>query len=269
MDRIEFGMPTLIELEALEDCAALARELGLKFVEINMNMPQYQAGRLRADALARAGADGLYFTFHLDENFNPSDFNPRVARAYLDTPRETVALARLVRAPVVNLHMAQGIAFSLPDRMAYLFEIYRGQYLDGLAAFREICQNAAGAGGVSVCVENTDGFRPFMREGLERLLSSDLFGLTLDIGHSHAAGGVDEEFIAAHREKLTHMHIHDARGEKCHLALGSGEIDLPGRLRLAADRGCRCVIEAKTVAALRSSVDWLRRGRYLCSPTEA
>ena len=39
---ISFGMPTLIELNTLEESAALCRELGLKFIELNMSFPQNQ-----------------------------------------------------------------------------------------------------------------------------------------------------------------------------------------------------------------------------------
>ena len=35
-------MPTLIELPEIDDCAGLCRELGLQFIELNMNLPQYQ-----------------------------------------------------------------------------------------------------------------------------------------------------------------------------------------------------------------------------------
>ena len=41
--KIDLGMPTLIELPEIEDCAALCAGLGLQFIELNMNMPQYQA----------------------------------------------------------------------------------------------------------------------------------------------------------------------------------------------------------------------------------
>lgn len=41
-----FGMPTLIELNTVEDCAALCKELGLQFVELNMNLPQCQLNRI-------------------------------------------------------------------------------------------------------------------------------------------------------------------------------------------------------------------------------
>ncbi|MEY8357128.1 hypothetical protein AALB39_27815 [Lachnospiraceae bacterium 54-53] len=39
---IDFGMPTLIELAGLEENARPCNSLGLKFIELNMNLPQYQ-----------------------------------------------------------------------------------------------------------------------------------------------------------------------------------------------------------------------------------
>lgn len=37
-----FGMPTLIETNTLEECAVLCKNLNLDFIELNMNLPQYQ-----------------------------------------------------------------------------------------------------------------------------------------------------------------------------------------------------------------------------------
>ncbi|GFH95222.1 hypothetical protein IMSAGC003_01763 [Lachnospiraceae bacterium] len=48
---MDLGMPTLIELPEVEDCAALCAELGLQFVELNMNMPQFQTGSLEESRL--------------------------------------------------------------------------------------------------------------------------------------------------------------------------------------------------------------------------
>ena len=49
--QMQFGIPTLIEIKSLEACAALCRELGLAFVELNMNLPEYQADKLDVDWL--------------------------------------------------------------------------------------------------------------------------------------------------------------------------------------------------------------------------
>lgn len=93
------------------------------------------------------------------------------------------------------------------------------------------------------------------------LLESPRFGLTWDIGHSKAVRETDIPYIMDHRDHLLHFHIHDGSENppKNHLALGDGEIDLKNRLELAADRHARCVLETKTIEALRRSVEWLRR----------
>ena len=77
--------------------------------------------------------------------------------------------------------------------------------------------------------------------------------------HSKAVHEKDVPFILAHRDRLIHFHIHDATENppKNHLALGDGELDLRERLQLAADRNARCVLETKTVEALKKSVSWL------------
>lgn len=36
---VQLGMPALIEIKSIEACAALCRELGLQFIELNMNLP--------------------------------------------------------------------------------------------------------------------------------------------------------------------------------------------------------------------------------------
>ena len=39
---IHFGMPTLIENHTLQDNIDLCKSLGLRFIELNMNFPEYQ-----------------------------------------------------------------------------------------------------------------------------------------------------------------------------------------------------------------------------------
>ena len=43
---IEFGMPTLIENRTLAENITLCKELGLSFIELNMNFPEYQIDKL-------------------------------------------------------------------------------------------------------------------------------------------------------------------------------------------------------------------------------
>ena len=126
--------------------------------------------------------------------------------------------------------------------------------------FRRMCEEWIGGADIRIAVENTDGFRDYERRAIEGLLASGCFVLTWDIGHSKAARETDLPFILSHKDRLRHFHIHDGKENppKNHLALGDGEIDLKARLSLADECGASCVLETKTVEALRKSVAWLK-----------
>ncbi len=256
---LSFGMPTLIENKDPDESAALCRELGLDFIELNMNLPCYQTEQLcdTSRFLELAERNDIYFTIHLDENLNVCDFNRAVAKAYQETVKRTIGIAREIHAPVLNMHMNHGVHFTLPDRKVQLFEQYKDNYMEDIRTFREMCEEVTGDSGIKICIENTDGFRNYEQEAIGYLLESKVFGLTWDIGHSHSVENVDEAFIMAHEKELSHFHIHDAAGSRDHMTLGTGEINLLQRLEIAKRYGCRCVVETKTVEALRESVRWL------------
>lgn len=92
---MQFGMPTLIENRTLAENIALCKRLGLRFIELNMNFPEYQLEQLeRGEVLDAADAAGIYCTIHLDENLNVADFNPLVSAAYLETVRRAIEAAK-------------------------------------------------------------------------------------------------------------------------------------------------------------------------------
>ena len=78
---LQYGMPTLIENKTLEDNINLCKCLGLKFIELNMNFPEYQVDKLeQTDELTRGAEEAhIYYTIHLDEDLNIADFNPLVS----------------------------------------------------------------------------------------------------------------------------------------------------------------------------------------------
>lgn len=91
-----FGMPTLIENGTLDDNIFLCKELGLSFIELNMNFPEYQIDKIeKVEFLFKRAEDaGIFYTLHLDKNLNVADFNPLVREAYLETVRRTIETAK-------------------------------------------------------------------------------------------------------------------------------------------------------------------------------
>ena len=83
---MDYGMPTLIELENLEENCALCHELGLDFVEINMNFPEFQSEFFAVEKYASLKEKyGIYFTIHLPENLDVAEVNENVRRAWFET----------------------------------------------------------------------------------------------------------------------------------------------------------------------------------------
>ena len=271
---INYGMPTLIENRTLEENISLCRELGLSFVELNMNFPEYQIDKIENVEyfINKADEVGIYYTIHLDENLNVAEFNPLVREAYIETVRRTIEVVKKLveiknkygnkQQPLtLNMHMNHGIFITLPDKKVRMYERDFDVYIGYIQRFVELCEKWIGDADVIITIENTDGFREYEKKAIEYMLQSPYFALTWDIGHSKGIKEVDVPFILEHKDKLKHFHIHDGQEnpQKNHLALGDGKIDLLKRIKTAKECNARCVLETKTIAALRKSVDWIKK----------
>ena len=274
---IQFGMPTLIENRTLQDNIDLCKSLGLRFIELNMNFPEYQVeGLEKTDELLKAAEWArIYYTIHLDENLNIADFNQLVTDAYLETVRRSILAAKKLlvlrdrfgdrsQPMILNMHMNHGIHITLPDRKVQMYERDLEMYIRSFLKFRSLCEEWIGADDIMISVENTDGFRDYEKKAVRYLMESPKFGLTWDIGHSKSVHEADVPFLMEQEAHLIHFHIHDGTEEPSqnHLALGDGKIDIAERLKLAETHNARCVLETKTTEALRKSVEWLREEKW-------
>lgn len=259
---MDYGMPSLIELNSLEENCRLCSSLNLDFLEINMNFPEYQAESFDAELYsALKNKYGIYFTVHLSESMDVADINPKVRNAWLETVSETIDFAKKIQCPVINMHMNHGICVTFPEKKQYIYEYKNREFMESMEAFRNFCQEKIGDSGIKICIENTDGFKDFEKNAVNMLLISPVFALTWDIGHSIKSDEADMDFLLSNISHLKHFHIHDGtrkeNGGRCHQELGRGEINLNARISLAKECGARCVIETKTAASLKNSVKWL------------
>lgn len=258
---LKFGAPTMVEMETLEQAAQVCAGLGLNFLELNINFPQFLLTKLDVEKLRELSAKyGIFYTLHLDDEMSIADFNPYIAEGYCKTVYDAIELSKVLGIRKLNMHLSRGAKYTLPDRVIYFFEAYEEEYLDRIRAFREECERRIGGADITICVENTSGFLPFQRRAVEEMLKSPVFGLTFDIGHNYCSGGLDEAFILTHKDRLRHFHIHDCLAErKDHRTLGTGVLDVKHYLALAEELGCTAVVETKTVESLGKSMDWIRR----------
>ena len=255
---MKYGMPTLVECKTLEDCAKVADELKLDFIEINMSFPEYTPEAFDIEgAVNLARKYNIFYTIHADEALNPFDFNSTVSDCYFEVMRGTLDTAKRIGARVINLHLQKGIYVTLTDRVILLTDVYKEKYLDRVRAFVTMCEEELKGTDIKIAIENVDSnpFTSSQREALRIFLLSPVFALTLDTGHELKLGFKDSDVYATYPDKLLHMHLHDCKGGSPHVPLGTGELDTESKL--ASLRGDTCLIEVKTVEGLKESVEYL------------
>ena len=256
---MRLGMPFLLENRTVEETCALCAALGLDFVELNGSFPTCLAEKLHAEELLRLKEKyGVGFTFHLPEEADPFAFDTPIQHAWRVIIRDFIQLAKDAGAPVVNMHLPRGVYITLPQGKVFMNQQYGIEYMAAVNSFRDAVDAMLRDAGTRLCIENMNGFLPHEWNTIDVLLESRCFGLTLDVGHDFCAAGKDLPGVLKRRARLHHMHLHDGVGDHPHLALGTGEIDLPARIALAEETGSTVVLETKTVQALRDSLQWLK-----------
>lgn len=254
----DFGMPTLMEFDTLEKNVRFCYYNKLKFVEVNMNMPEFQVEALdREHMLHLMEKYGVYFTFHMADNIDIANFQEEIRTVNVDLVKRTLEFAESINSPLVNMHMQKGVYFTMPDEKIYIYQKCLDRYQSYVDAFKVEMAKVLKDKTVNLAVENTGDFNhEFIRTGTKKLIDQDNIVMTYDIGHDYSFGN-DRDFIIDHLDKIRHMHIHDAIGVDHHLALGEGEMKLERYIGFAKNYDIRCVIEAKTIEALSYSISEL------------
>jgi len=256
---MDYGMPTLIEINDIEETAKLCSELGLNFIEINMNLPQYQ---FKSDEFIEklkgiAKEYNIYYTIHLEEELDVCNFNRIIKQAWIDSIVDSLRMAKQLNIRLLNMHLSKGVYFTLPTEKVFLYSKNQEQYLQDICEFRDVCDEELNDTDVVITIENTSGYTEFQKKAIDELLKSKHFALCWDIGHS-LSHTEDEEYIEEKIDSLAHMHLHDGEGKKNHLELGTGRVDILNKIQIAQKHKCRCVIEVKTIESLKKSVEWLK-----------
>lgn len=249
---MKLGMPLLYEYGSIGENLDLARELGLDFVELNLNFgycrDELEAGTV-GSLLERYG---LRATLHFYDEADLGSY-PEVVDAYL-TLLERFCGAGRGFVETVNLHLCPGPVVTIAGEKHYIYDKEYDKYivrlLENLHRAERICRE----NGMEMVVENTDLLPPFTRDAYKAMWAEG-FRFCYDIGHDHTGGGVLEEICREVPLRFREFHFHDGKdGKKCHLALGEGEIDLKKFKDLAASCDAWVNLEVKRSADLRASV---------------
>ncbi len=260
---MKLGMPALIELPDINSNIAICKDLGLSFIELNMNIPDFCPENLAPDLIRKLSNEkNIEFTLHLPEEIDLASFHPAIRRANLDRCCEAIIWASQAGIHLVNLHINSGIFFTLPSQKVWIYEKYQAKFLQNLiTSFKKLLKTAEKSN-VRVCIENCNNFYySFITGAIAKLAEMDGLFFTWDTGHDGKSGFKEKEILLKWEGKISHMHLHDYNGKSDHQVLFSGIIDIHEMLRFAGNRNLRVVIEVKTVDALKKSVELLQSFR--------
>jgi sugar phosphate isomerase/epimerase len=262
-----FGMPVLIEHDHIRPNLELCQELGLDFLELNMNLPYSFPENVDRGELRRAMEKGMRFSLHLHDELDLGSLHPAVRQGHLRRCEEALRWAAENGTWLLNLHLNPGVYFTLPDRKVWVYDRYIEQYMAALRSSFTYLSALASDLGVRICLENTGHFSlRHMRQAADSLLDLDSIGLCWDIGHDARSGHGEEDFMLSHLDRIWHMHFHDYDGRSDHQVPFSGILDLPRYLRWAQENDMSVLVEIKTERAVREAVRIMRERGCLPAP---
>ncbi len=254
-ENVLLGMPTLIELYSFEENIELCKRLGLSLIELNMNLPYLQIENIKKIDVNK----NIRFSIHLPEEFNIWDYNGKIKNTYLETIDELIEVSLIKNIEILNMHMNEGIYFTLPDEKRFIFEENKERYLDLSKEFGEKINKKLRNTNIKICIENTGVLdKKFIKEAVDLLIEYDSFRLTWDVGHDFSSGEKDKNCYLKNIEKIIHLHLHDAIGKNNHLPLGTGEIDIMKILESTRTDVKSIILETKTIEGLEKSINYFR-----------
>lgn len=253
------GMPTLLHVRSLDDNVALAQELQLGFIELNMGLPQFSSGNLRALQLEKVAArTGLRFTVHLPEEVDFGYFNDESWEGSVKMVETILRSHTGDTIKLLNLHINRGTYFSLPNERVYLYQTWEDEYRARVARAVDALGPLLKQSGIALCFENTGNFGdPRIQSLVSSLVEREQIGVTWDFGHDAASGFAEKDYLLGLGARVRHCHLHDFHG-KDHQELYTGCVDVHESLGHARSLGIDVVIETKDVLSLRNSVRKLR-----------
>ncbi len=253
---IKIGMPTLMEFDNVEDNIILAKELGLDFVELNINMLYCVPSEDFRNMLIKYKKQyDIDFTMHYYDTVDVSSTS-RYYRNYLYQAFSEIGkyLEGIVKKIII--HLEPGAYMTIRSKKHYVYasdDTYVPRTLNTLVTIREVLSTF----GIEVMVENVP-IHPFM-EKIYKALARDDFTFCYDIGHNVIYNdGLYEVWRQKYKLDIKHMHMHNVIGKHDHQELAIGDLEIPHFIELAKSHNADIVIEVKDEENLRKSVGFIK-----------
>lgn len=248
---MKLGMPILYEYNSIKENIDLAKKLGLDFIELNLNFGYCRNEMERYQELEKIIKESnLEYTIHFYDEADFATYD-EVVDAYLILLDKYLNLSKNMNIKLVNVHLNIGPIVTISGERNYIYQKEYDIYIERLINNLKKAEELANKYNVKLVIENIEIPEYLVNTYLD--LNKNGFNFNYDIGHDYTSTRALEELIENNNFKFLEFHIHDAKGKKCHLAIGEGEINIKKFKDLAKD--CYVVLEVKSSEELITSVD--------------
>ncbi len=255
MRPVKIGMPVLMEYDNVLDNVLLAKELGLDFVELNINMLYCKPNEeFRHMLLEYKEKYDIEFTMHYYDTLDIGSTS-KYYRNYLYT--EFSEIGKYLEGVIsrIILHLEPGAYMTINSEKNYVYKAdkdYVTRTVNTVKTIEEILSTFS----IGVYLENVP-IAPFMEE-LYKELNDSGCKFCFDIGHNVIYHNyLYEEFRKKYNLNVKHMHMHNAYNKKDHQELLKGEVYIPSYFDFAIEHDVDIVIEVKDIENLRRSIKYL------------
>ncbi len=248
---MKLGMPVLFEYDNVEDNLILAQELGLDFVEWNLNFSYCRdvlEDQKKFEELTKKYNQEITLHFYDEADFGIYE---EVAQAYYTLLEKYLKLGNK-KIRTLNIHLIEGPVVTISGVKNYIYEKEFDTYIKRFDSFLKKVEKLCNQYDCILVIENSKTV-PYMTRTYDYLNKAN-YKFNFDIGHDECNGNILLNYSKNNEMPFKEFHIHDSDGKRDHLNLGDGNIDIKYFKELAIKNDSYVVLEVKSSSDLRSSV---------------
>lgn len=246
---MKLGMPILFEYDSLIDNVKLAKELGYDFIELNLNFAYCRNELENIDVIEYLKESNLEFTVHFFDEFDAASYD-EVVDAYIDILRKYLESSKDLNIKLLNIHLNEGPIVTISGNKNYLYEKEYSLYLERLINNLTKIKQLVDSYGIELVLENVK-MPKFIQKTYSDLVKKG-FKFNYDIGHDYTDNNYLYSNIKMFITDIEEFHFHDSLNNKCHLAIGDGNMDLNYYKSFISKQ--YVVLEVKSSEELRQSI---------------
>lgn len=244
-------MPILYEFNSIKENIDLAKSLGLDFVELNLNFgycrDELESNKEIIDLMKNTD---LEYTLHFYDEADFASYD-EVVEGYIKLLNKYLSYAKDINIKLLNVHLNVGPIVTISGVKNYIYEKEYTKFINKLINNLKEVEKICNGYNIKLVIENVK-IPNFLKQAYKDLNKAN-FSFNYDIGHDHTSGDVLKDMLLNESFRFEEFHIHDSLGNKDHLEIGQGELDINFYKNLAKES--YIVLEVKSKEDLIKSVN--------------